>query len=52
MDERDKEQLRQKLLGEIYAGASAGLGAMILDEQAVRQADEEELEQIARTYGI
>ena len=49
---QDTAQLRQQLLDEIYAGASAGLGAMLLDEETVLRADSEELEELARRYGL
>ena len=56
MNERenmDIEQLRKELLDEIYAGAFAGgLPAMLLDEDRIRNADEEELIKIAREYGL
>ena len=48
----DVEKLRRNLLDEIYAGAVSGLGAMILDEDRIRNADEEELREIAKEYGI
>lgn len=51
-DNSQMEELRQKLLAEIYAGAGTGLGAMLLDEQRVRQGGQEELERIARQYGM
>lgn len=47
----DEEELRQQLLTEVCAGACSGLGAMILDEDRIRKADEEELKEIARQYG-
>ena len=47
----DTESLRQELLDEIYAGAFSGFGAMLLDEDEIRHADEENLEEIARRYG-
>ena len=50
--ERDTEELRQKLLDDIFAGACSGLGAMVLDADRVRRAGPEELEQIARQYGL
>ena len=50
--EKDDEGLRQQLLGELYAGAAAGLGAMLLDEETVRSAGPEELEDMARRYGL
>lgn len=49
--ERDTEALRKDLLDEAYAGAFSGLGAMILDVEEIRNADREELEEIARRYG-
>ena len=51
-DNSQTEELRQKLLAELYAGAGAGLGVMLLDEQRVRQGGQEELERIARQHGI
>lgn len=48
---RDAEELRSKLLSEVYAGAVAGMPAMILDESRVRNADADELEKIAKEYG-
>ncbi|MCI7656638.1 hypothetical protein [Anaerotignum sp.] len=50
-NDRDTEELRSKLLSEVYAGTVAGMPAMILDESRIRNADEEELKQIAREYG-
>ncbi|MGI6031410.1 MAG: hypothetical protein ACOX7F_07900 [Eubacteriales bacterium] len=44
----DTEELRQKLLDELYAGACAGLPAMLLEEEEIRQADEETLREIER----
>ena len=49
-DNSQTEELRQKLLAELYAGA--GMGAMLLDEQRVRRGGQEELERIARQYGM
>ena len=49
----DAESLRRELLGEIFAGAFAGgMPAMLLDEDRIRDADEEELIKIAREYGL
>lgn len=48
---QETEALRQKLLNEVWAGAAAGLPAMLLDEDAIRCADADELETIARRYG-
>ena len=50
--ERDTQTLRQALLEELYAGAFSGLDAMLLDEDAVRRAGAEELEELARQYGL
>ena len=49
--DRDLEELRAKLLADAYAGAVSGMPAMILDESRIRNADEEELKQIAREHG-
>ena len=46
------EELRRKLLEEIYAGAFAGMPDMLLDEDEIRDADEEELIEIAKRYGM
>lgn len=48
----DTEELREQLLTEVCAGAFSGLGAMILDEDRIRKADEEELKEIAAQYDI
>lgn len=45
------EDVRKRLLDDVYAGAAAGLGAMFLDEDRIRKADDEELEEIAEKYG-
>ena len=47
----DTEDLREKLLSDVYGGAISGLGAMLLDEDRIRNADEEELEEIASQDG-
>lgn len=45
--------LRQRLLDEVYAGAFCGkMPAMRMDEDRIRKADEEALEKIAREYGL
>ena len=51
-DSKNTEELRQELLDEVYAGACSGLPAMLLDEDDIRRADGDELEQIARRYGL
>ena len=51
-EQREAEALRRRLLEEVYAGAAAGLGAMLLDEREIRAAGPEELEDIARRYGM
>lgn len=48
---RDAEELRSKLLSEVYAGTVPGMPAMILDESRIRNADADELEKIAKEYG-
>lgn len=48
----DIEALRGDLLDEAYAGAFSGLGSMFLDAEEIRNADAEELEKIARRYGL
>ncbi len=48
---RDTEELRKKLLADVYAGAVSGLGAMLLDEGRIKNADEEELKKIAKEHG-
>ena len=46
------EEVRRKLLEVIYAAAFAGMPAMLLDEDEIRDADEEELIEIAKRYGM
>lgn len=43
-----EEELRELLLAEVYAGAISGLGAMLLDEDRIRNAGAEELGELAR----
>ena len=51
--EQTSEDLRQKLLDDVYAGAFAGgMPAMLLEEDEIRKADDEELEEIARRHGL
>lgn len=50
--EQDTEALRRQLLEQVYAGAGAGLGAMLLDEDEILRAGPEQLEQLARQYGL
>ena len=52
MTDRETEALRRRLLDEVYAMASAGMGAALLDESAIRYADAEALVEIAKHYGI
>ena len=53
MDENLKktEELRKKLLADVYAGAVSGMPAMFLDESRIRSADDEEIKKIAKEYG-
>lgn len=47
------DELRQKLLNEIYAGAFAGeFPAILLDEGQILNADDEELLALAERYGL
>ena len=48
----ETEELRRKLLDEVYAGAFSGMHAMILDEDEIRQADRDELVEIAKRCGM
>lgn len=49
----ENEDLRKELLDEVYAGAFAGgMPAMLLDEDRIRKADEKELSEIAKEYGL
>ncbi len=50
-DKDNTEQLRQELLTEVYAGAFAGMPAMLLSEDEIRSASPERLEEIARQFG-
>lgn len=47
----ETEELRKKLLSDVYAGTCAGMPAMMLDESRIRDASKEELEKIAKEYG-
>lgn len=50
---KDTEDLRRELLDDVYAGAlSGGMSAMLLEEDAIRSADGEELEEIAKRHGL
>ena len=50
---QNPDDLRQKILDDVYAGAfSGGMPAMLLEEDEFRKADEEELEEIARRHGL
>ncbi len=51
--EQDGEQLREKLLDDVYAGAFAGgVPAMLLEEEEIRGADDEKLAEIAERHGL
>lgn len=50
---QNSENLRQKLLDDVYAGAFAGgIPAMLLEEDEIRTADDEELDEISRRHGL
>lgn len=48
----DNETIRQALLNEIYAGAFAGMPAMLTLEEEVKTADTERLMTLAEQFGI
>lgn len=52
IEQFDTERLRQVLLNELYAGAFAGMPAMLTEAEDVKHADYEELLQIAERYGL
>lgn len=52
IEEFDAEHLRQIILNELYAGAFAGMPAMLTEVEDVNHADHEELIQIAERYGL
>lgn len=52
MGSYDTEDLRDKLLSDVYAGATAGMPAMILDESRIRNASDEELKKSRRNTDI
>ena len=49
---QNSEDLRWKLLDDVYAGAFAGMPAMLLEEDEIRTADDEEPEEIAPRHGL
>ena len=52
-NEQNSEDLRRKLLDDVYAGAFAGgMPAMLMEEDEIRKADDEELEKIAKRHGL
>ena len=50
-ESRNTEELRSRLLSDIYAGCCAGMPAMMLDESRIKNVDADELERIAEEYG-
>lgn len=52
MNSYEMEELRQKLITHIYAMASSGIKAVLLDLDEIKQAEPEELLKIARRYGF
>lgn len=48
----DKEDLRDDLLDYVYAGAFSGMPSMILEQDRIKNASSEELQKIAKEYGI
>lgn len=52
-NERNTEDLRRRLLDDVYAGAFAGgMPAMLLEEDEIRRADDEKLDEIAERHGL
>lgn len=45
------EELRRKLLADVYAGSFSGLPAMFSDESRIKNASYEELIKISKEYG-
>ena len=50
-NQNETEELRKKLLADVYAGTVSGMSAMFLDESRIRNADDEEIKKIAKEYG-
>ncbi len=48
----DNEELRDDLLNYVYAGAFSGMPSMILEQDRIQNAPSEELQKIAKEYGI
>ena len=48
----DIESLRRELLDEVWAMATTGTPAAILSESEIRNADDDELLEIARQHGL
>lgn len=48
---KEMEELKKKLISDIYAGSIAGMPEMLMDESRIMNADEEELKKIAREFG-
>ncbi|MDR4023121.1 MAG: hypothetical protein Q3W84_04760 [Eubacteriales bacterium] len=48
---RNTEELRSRLLSDVYAGSCTGMPAMMLDESRIKNADADEFERIAEEYG-
>ena len=48
----DFEELRRRLLEEVYAMTFSGMPAVFLDEDNIKRADAEELIEIAKRYKI
>lgn len=52
IEQFDTERLHQTILNALYAGAFAGMPAMLMESEDVKRADYEELIQIAERYGL
>lgn len=52
-NEHSTKNLRKELLDDVYAGAFAGgMPAMLLEEEEIQKADDDELEEIAKRHGL
>ena len=52
MKDRETEELRSKLLEEVYAMTFSGMPAAFIDESEIKHASAEKLIEIAKRYGM
>ena len=48
---KEIEELKKKLISDIYAGSIAGMPEMLLVESRIMNADDEEIKKIAKEFG-